>query len=152
MAVVAVAVLLVAGTLNGYPGPGASPWRGLWDTTYGLLLLAKIGLVLPLLALGAFNNRYSVPRLRARIASTLEHRRFMRSAGAELVDHARDRGRDRVPRQRPARTHRGRRCTARSAMEVDFDGQLMAHLAVDPGTPGRTTSTWSSRPRGGPPS
>jgi hypothetical protein len=40
--------------------------------------------VLPLLALGAYNNRYAVPRLKAGIASVLERRRFLRAAGVEL--------------------------------------------------------------------
>jgi len=73
--IVSVAVLITAGVIRGIeevrPWPGLhaavsdlSGWRGLWDTTYGLLLLAKIGLVLPLLALGAYNNRFAVPRLR----------------------------------------------------------------------------------------
>jgi copper transport protein len=83
MAMASVAVLLLAGAINGYLQVRA--WRGLWDTEYGVLLLIKIGLVLPLLALGAYNNRYAVPRLRARIASAIERRRFLRFAGAELA-------------------------------------------------------------------
>ena len=80
---VSVAVLLVAGAINGYLQVRA--WRGLWETEYGVLLLVKIGLVLPLLALGAYNNRFAVPRLRRQIASAAERRRFIRMAGAELV-------------------------------------------------------------------
>jgi copper transport protein len=83
LAVGAVAVLLAAGVLNGYEQVRA--WRGLWETTYGVLLLAKVGLVLPLLALGAYNNRYAVPRLRREVASLAEQRRFLRAAGAELA-------------------------------------------------------------------
>jgi copper transport protein len=83
MAVVSVAVLIAAGTLNGYLQVRA--WRGLWETDYGVLLLVKVGLVLPLLALGAYNNRFAVPRLREQIASAMERRRFLRLAGAELV-------------------------------------------------------------------
>jgi copper transport protein len=82
LAVGAVVVLLAAGTLNGYLQVRAL--RGLWETNYGLLLLGKVVLVLPLLALGAYNNRYAVPRLRAQIASRPEQRRFLRTAGAEL--------------------------------------------------------------------
>jgi copper transport protein len=82
-AVVSVAILLVAGAINGYLQVRA--WRGLWETEYGILLLVKIGLVLPLLALGAYNNRFAVPRLRRQIASAVERRRFIRMAGAELV-------------------------------------------------------------------
>ncbi len=83
LAVLSVAVLLVAGVVNGYLQVRA--WRGLWETTYGLLLLAKVALVLPLLALGAYNNRYAVPRLRAGRASKAEQRRFLRVAGSELA-------------------------------------------------------------------
>ena len=36
------------------------------------------------LALGAYNNRYAVPRLKAGMASVLERRRFLRVAGVEL--------------------------------------------------------------------
>jgi copper transport protein len=83
LAVVSVAALIVSGSVNGYEQVGA--WRGFWDTTYGLILLAKIALVLPLLALGAYNNRYAVPRLAREIASPAEQRRFLRAAGAELA-------------------------------------------------------------------
>ena len=82
MAVVSVVVLLVAGITNGYLQ--VRTWSALWETEYGLLLLAKVALVLPLLALGAYNNRYAVPRLKAGIASVLERRRFLRAAGVEL--------------------------------------------------------------------
>ena len=83
LAVVSVAALIVAGAVNGYLQVRA--WRALWETEYGVLLLIKIGLVVPLLALGAYNNRYAVPRLRGQIASALERRRFLRFAGAELA-------------------------------------------------------------------
>jgi copper transport protein len=83
VAVGSVAVLIVAGVINGYLQ--VRTWRGLWETTYGLLLLGKVGLLLPLLALGAYNNRYAVPRLKAEIASRVEQRRFLQAAGAELA-------------------------------------------------------------------
>ena len=83
IAVVAVAVLVVAGVVNGYLQ--VREWRGLWETTYGLLLVAKVGLVLPILALGAYNNRVAVPRLRGGVASPLEQRRFLRTAFGELA-------------------------------------------------------------------
>jgi copper transport protein len=82
LAILSVSVLLVAGAINGYLQVRAL--RGLWDTDYGLLLAAKVALVLPVLALGAYNNRRVVPRLREQVASALERRRFMRAAGAEL--------------------------------------------------------------------
>jgi copper transport protein len=83
LAVGSVVTLIAAGTLRGYQEVRA--FHGLWDTTYGVLLLVKIGLVLPLLALGAYNNRFAVPRLKRQIASALEQRRFLRVAGAELA-------------------------------------------------------------------
>ena len=83
LAVGAVVTLVLAGSFRGYQEVQA--FHGLWDTTYGKLLLAKIALVLPLLALGAHNNRYAVPRLKRQIASALEQRRFLRAAGAELA-------------------------------------------------------------------
>jgi copper transport protein len=133
MAVVSVAILIVAGTVNGYLQVRA--WRGLWDTEYGILLLVKIGLVLPLLALGAYNNRYAVPRLRERIASGLERRRFMRFAGAELVVMVAVVGvTAALVNAPPARTE----VQMHEAPEMDLElGPLMAHMEVEPGMLGR---------------
>jgi copper transport protein len=83
LAVGSVVALIAAGSVRGYEEVKA--FHGLWDTTYGLLLLAKIALVLPLLGLGAYNNRYAVPRLKRQVASAIEQRRFLRAAGAELA-------------------------------------------------------------------
>lgn len=83
LAVVSVTALLVAGVVGGFLE--VRSWSALWETTYGQLLLVKVALVLPVLALGWFNNRVSVPRLRAGIASAVERRRFRRSAAAELA-------------------------------------------------------------------
>jgi copper transport protein len=83
IAVVAVSWLIASGTVSGYLQVRAL--RGLWETTYGQLLLVKLGLVLPLLALGFYNNRWAVPRLRAQIASAGERTRFLRTATAELA-------------------------------------------------------------------
>jgi copper transport protein len=82
LAVGSVVALLVAGTISAYLQ--LRTWSSLWDNTYGLLVLAKIVLVVPLLALGAYNNRYAVPRLKAGMASVLERRRFLRTTGVEL--------------------------------------------------------------------
>ena len=48
LAVVAVSWLIASGTISGYLQVRAL--RGLWETTYGQLLLLKLSLVLPLLA------------------------------------------------------------------------------------------------------
>jgi copper transport protein len=132
MALVSVAVLLVAGAINGYLQVRA--WRGLWETEYGVLLLVKIGLVLPLLALGAYNNRFAVPRLRARIASVVERRRFLRMAGAELAIMLAivgvTAGLVNAP---PARTE----IEMQEMSEVELDlGPFMAHMEVTPGRVG----------------
>jgi len=59
LALLSVSLLIFAGVLNAIHEVGA--WRGLWQSTYGELVLAKIALALPLLALGAFNNRLVGP-------------------------------------------------------------------------------------------
>jgi copper transport protein len=109
-------------------------WRGLWDTEYGVLLLIKVGLVVPLLALGAYNNRYAVPRLRTQIASALERRRFLRFAGAELVVMAAvvgvTAGLVNAP---PARTEVAMHGPYEQEVEL---GPLMAHVTVMPAMPG----------------
>jgi copper transport protein len=83
LAVGSVAVLLVGGLVNGYLEVRA--WRGLWETNYGRLLLAKSAVVLVLLAIGAYNNRRAVPQLRRQASSPREQRRFLRFVGAELA-------------------------------------------------------------------
>jgi copper transport protein len=83
LAILSVAVLVVAGTISAYLEVRA--WRGLWETSYGQLLLAKLALVTPILALGAWNNRFAVPRLRGELASPRERRLFVQRAGAELT-------------------------------------------------------------------
>ena len=83
LAVGSVVTLIIAGTVRGYEEVQA--FHGLWDTTYGKLLLLKIGFVLPLLALGAYNNRYAVPKLKRQVCSAVEQRRFLRAAGFELA-------------------------------------------------------------------
>jgi copper transport protein len=83
LAVAAVALLIVAGVTSAYLEVRA--WRGLWQSTYGVLILVKVGLVVPVLALGAFNNRVSVPRLRANLPSPRARRRFLEAAGLELA-------------------------------------------------------------------
>lgn len=82
LAVFSVTVLVVAGTISGYLEVRAL--RGLWETSYGQLLLMKLAVITPLLARGAWNNRFAVPRLRNELASAIERRRFVQRAAAEL--------------------------------------------------------------------
>jgi copper transport protein len=83
IAVASIVVLLAAGITSAYLEVRA--WRGLWDTTYGRLLLVKAGLLLPVIALGVHNNRRSVPRLRNHDASLRERRRFLQATATELA-------------------------------------------------------------------
>jgi copper transport protein len=83
LAVASVVALVGSGVLNGILE--VRSWQGLWDTTYGRLLLVKVGILLPLLAVGAFNNRVSVPRLRAGKVSPRARLRFARAVGLELA-------------------------------------------------------------------
>jgi len=134
MALVSVALLLLAGVINGYLQ--VRTWRGLWETQYGLLLLAKVALILPLLGLGAYNNRYAVPRLRAGVAQPRERRRFLQAAGVELTIMVAIVGVTAVlvnsaPAKDAVMAH-GAEATA----EVDFGGDLTAHVRVEPGAIG----------------
>jgi copper transport protein len=83
LALLSVAALLVAGAINAWLE--IRSWRGLWETTYGRLVLAKIALILPLLGLGFYNKRRAVPRLRQGIASLVERRRFLAAVSGELA-------------------------------------------------------------------
>jgi copper transport protein len=131
MALVAVGILVAGGAINGIHQVGA--WRGLWDTTYGLLLLAKIALILPLLGLGLYNNRFAVPRLRAGLASLVERRRFLRAVATELVLMAAIVGVTAVlVNAPPARTEVVHEMAAH---ELEL-GPLDAHVTVEPGTAG----------------
>jgi copper transport protein len=60
-AMVAVAVIITSGILRGYLEIRSID--GLTGTSYGLTLLVKLAAFLPLLALGAINNRYTKPRI-----------------------------------------------------------------------------------------
>ena len=118
----------------------------LWETKYGRLLLAKVALVLPLLALGAYNNRFSVPRIAREIASRVEQRRFLRVAGAELGLMTVVVGADRGAGGRAAGEGEGQAQTAApppaSPAQHPFAadgpiGRWTMNLVVDPARPGR---------------
>ena len=83
LAVASVAVLVVSGIVSGFLE--IRSWSALWETTYGQLLLVKVAILVPLLALGAYNNRVSVPRLRAGSPGPAGRRGFARAVGTELA-------------------------------------------------------------------
>jgi copper transport protein len=82
LAVGSVAILAVAGVITAYLQ--VRTWSGLWEAKYGLLVLTKIILALPILFLAAFNNRVAVPRLKAGITSPAEQKRFLIAVSYEL--------------------------------------------------------------------
>jgi copper transport protein len=61
VAVVAVAVLLVSGGLRAWAE--VRSLDALTDANYGVVLLVKLAAVLPILALGAINNRWTKPQI-----------------------------------------------------------------------------------------
>ena len=82
LAVASVVALVTTGVVSGFLE--VRSWSALWETTYGRLLLAKVALLIPLVALGAFNNRVSVPRIR-QDAESRSRRLFVRTVGVELA-------------------------------------------------------------------
>jgi copper transport protein len=166
MAVVSVVALITAGIISAYLQ--VRTWSGLWETEYGLLLLAKIALLLPLLALGAYNNRYAVPRCKSGIASPLERRRFLRTIGAELTIMVAVIGVTAVLiNAEPARTElemeamasdeHGAMTDGETAVHEPFEGTVQlgdmeAMVTVDPAMPGENTITITFMDTAEPPS
>jgi copper transport protein len=89
VAAIAVGLLLVSGGYLG--GKHVGSWTALVGTAYGLMLLAKVALVLPLLGIAAVNLLIIKPRLNAAYESPEEERsaqvlkRFGRLTIAEVV-------------------------------------------------------------------
>jgi copper transport protein len=87
MAVIAVGVLVVSALVRAWFEVRA--FHALTGTTYGLVLLAKVAAFLPMLGLGAVNNRWAKPRLRkaaeSRSPGTAAMRTLRRSMVAEVA-------------------------------------------------------------------
>lgn len=83
IAVVAVAALLAAGVIRSYQELGEL--RGLWETTYGRLILGKVACVVVLLCFGLFHNRRIAAPLRTGAATDRERRLFGRTIKVELA-------------------------------------------------------------------
>jgi copper transport protein len=81
LALLGVAVLVASGVWSSVVHVGS--WGGLVQGLYGPLLLAKIGLLAALVALGAWQNRVAVPALGT--GDTSVRRRFLAVCGAELA-------------------------------------------------------------------
>lgn len=82
IAVVSVGGLIAAGAVSAYLQTRSI--EALTDTTYGRLVLLKVGLLVPVLAMAAFNNRRSTPALRSGDDSPAVRRRFLQLATAEI--------------------------------------------------------------------
>lgn len=139
VAAVAVVGLLVAGTVTGLRQLGTVP--ALWETGYGQLLMVKLALVAPVLALGAVNNRWAVPRLRARGASAGERRRFVRLAGSELALVAGVVAVTAALVAQPPSTTAAPEAPAGAYATTTALGSLDLNLIVDPATPGTNSLT-----------
>ncbi len=83
IAVVAVAALIAAGVVRSYQELGEL--RGLWETTYGRLILGKVACVLVLLGFGLFHNRRIAAPLRKGTATDRERQLFARTIKVELA-------------------------------------------------------------------
>lgn len=84
VATVAVGLIVVTGVYSAWLQV-AEPER-LWTTEYGLLLLVKLALVAPLLALGGVNLAWTRPRLAVTGAAGARARTALRTlVGAEIV-------------------------------------------------------------------
>jgi copper transport protein len=83
LAVVAIAALVVTGTVRAWVEVGGL--SGLTGSTYGLVLLSKLALVVPILILGAINNRILKPRLARAVDAPDATATMKRTLGAELL-------------------------------------------------------------------
>lgn len=83
LALVAVAVLVTTGAVQSFARLDLV--QDLWETPYGLALLAKILLLVAALALGALNLLRWGPRLRARAAASSSRRGLAISTAGETV-------------------------------------------------------------------
>lgn len=79
MALASATVLVISGSVEALGMLGSV--RALWETAYGRRLLLKLGLLVVLLATGAYNWRVVKPTLGARGSS----RRLLRAAAVELA-------------------------------------------------------------------
>jgi copper transport protein len=87
MALIAVGVIVVSGTYRAWLEVAA--WRGFTAATYGWVLLIKIAAFVPLVVLGAVNNRWTKPRIQEAAAaeqpSATPLRALRRLVAAETV-------------------------------------------------------------------
>jgi copper transport protein len=139
MATVALAVVAVSGIVRALDLVGGfRAWRALWDTSFGITLLVKIGLFLVLVALGARNRFVNVPRLADGRSS---ERPLRRVVGAELLVAAGIFGVTAVLTGLPPARSALRSAVPAAARSVvvsgnDFATTTRARLVVTPGTVG----------------
>jgi copper transport protein len=80
VATITLAVVLATGLIRGFKEVGS--FGALFDTTYGITLLVKLGLVILLVALGALNHYRLVPALRSKDGAA---RSFRLNSAGELA-------------------------------------------------------------------
>lgn len=69
LAVASTILIVLTGMYNSWSHVGS--FSALWNTTYGWVLLAKIGLFVPMLAIGALNTFILLPRAKRRISEAV---------------------------------------------------------------------------------
>jgi len=83
LAVVAIAALVISGTIRAWVE--VDGFSGLTGSTYGWVLLSKLALVVPILVLGAINNRILKPRLARAQEAPDATAKMKRALGAEFL-------------------------------------------------------------------
>jgi copper transport protein len=138
LAVLAVAVLALSGGVRAWAE--VRTLGALTDANYGVVLLVKLAAVLPILALGAINNRWTKPRIVKAAAEGDPHRArqplrtLRRLVGAEVAMGAIVIGITALlVNLPPARVEAG---TDEAAMSTATIGHHELHVMVDPGQVG----------------
>jgi copper transport protein len=135
VATVALAVVVVTGGLRAYDGVRSV--GALLDTGYGLTVLGKVGLFLPLVALGAVNRFRIVPRL-ARETGRLHLLR--RTVGGELLIAVGMFGLAGtlagLPPAYQSRMHQAEEPAGVEVSGSDFATSIRVRLTIRPGTAG----------------
>jgi copper transport protein len=82
LATVAVAVVIVTGTIRALDAIGLDRLEALVNTNYGRLFLIKLGVIVPLVSLGAINKFWNVPAI---LRGQQHHRRLRSTVRGEVL-------------------------------------------------------------------
>jgi copper transport protein len=82
LATISVAVVVVTGTWRAFDAIGIDQLDALVNTTYGRIFLIKLGVILPLVTLGAVNKFWNVPAI---VRGQQHHRRLRSTVRGEVL-------------------------------------------------------------------